>query len=261
MKRRLSGWTVAVAAVVIGLTSATSASAQVIGTFKWQFAPYCNVVTVQIEQKGPTIFELLGSDDGCDGAAPAATANGSAHLNAGGGTVTLSLALVRPDGFVINNNIQLNPATLGGAWKDDWGNSGTFVFNPPPPVAGNPRRLSMRGDYLIVYPGETGGHQGGASIAFPHQLPVAPIAVAANVRPAGSAPTTNCPGTLADPQAAPGHACVYEFARSTNTVSVVMLNTATNTTNSATPTGFTILVNGNGVGNTFSYGRWAVTVP
>lgn len=36
--------------------AASTASAQVIGTFRWQFAPYCNVVTLRVEQKGDVYF-------------------------------------------------------------------------------------------------------------------------------------------------------------------------------------------------------------
>jgi hypothetical protein len=82
MNRRLSS--VAVGVFFIGLTSASSASAQVLGSnFRWQFAPYCNVVTLRIEQKG-LVFELTGIDDGCDGAAPASTVNGSGNTYAYG---------------------------------------------------------------------------------------------------------------------------------------------------------------------------------
>ena len=84
-------------ALVIG--QASIVSAQVLGTFTWVFAPYCNVVTLRVEQKG-SLYELTGTDDGCDGAAPAATVNGSAHPTVGG-MVGMSLTIVRPDAFVV----------------------------------------------------------------------------------------------------------------------------------------------------------------
>ena len=65
------------------VASAAVAEAQSLGTFRWGFAPYCNVVTVLVEQKG-AIFELTGTDDGCNGAGPAATVSGSAHFDPGG---------------------------------------------------------------------------------------------------------------------------------------------------------------------------------
>ena len=50
--------------------------ADVLGTFSWQFAPFCNVVTVTIVQDGDGL-SLSGSDDNC-GAAKRSPAFGSA---------------------------------------------------------------------------------------------------------------------------------------------------------------------------------------
>ena len=171
----------------VALCEASAASAQVLGTFRWQFAPYCNVVTVLIEQKG-AVFELTGTDDGCNGAAPAATANGSAHVDIGG-VAGGSITLVRPDGFVITNRISITPATLSGTWKDDWGNSGTLVHNPPSPAAGAQRPLVMRGDLTVYFTAIGAGHYASASMAFPQRLPSKPAAPPANIIPAGGAPT------------------------------------------------------------------------
>ena len=131
--RRLTRAILMAAAGILS-SEANDAYAQVLGTFRWQFAPYCNVVTVRVEQKG-AVYEFSGTDDGCDGAAPASTVNGSAHLNASG-SAGGSLTVVRPDGFVVTNAVILSPATLAGTWRDDWGNSGTLVFNPASPAAG-----------------------------------------------------------------------------------------------------------------------------
>jgi hypothetical protein len=256
MNRRLSS--VAVAVFVIGLTNASSVSAQVLGTFKWQFSPYCNVVSVRIEQKG-SVFELTGTDDGCDGAAPASTVNGSAHVNTNG-SVGISLAIVRPDGFVINNSISLSQTTLGGTWKDDWGNSGLFVPNPPSPVAGNPRTLTMRGDWSVLFPAAAAGNQGSSSISFLRPLPSAPAVPVANVIAFGGAPTANCPGSINDPQAAPGQLCVYERER-VNVSQVRPFNAGTGLVFVANNTGFGVAVMATAAGQTFGYGRWAVTVP
>ena len=260
MNRRLSCLVVSLGVVVASLTSAASASAQVIGTFRWQFAPYCNVVTVRVEQKG-SVFELTGTDDGCDGAAPASNVNGSAHLNANG-TVGVSLSIVRPDGFVVNNTVALNQATLGGTWRDDWGGSGTLVFNPPPPVAGSPRRLTMRGDFAVLFQATVAGaNQTGTAFSFPRQLPTAPASPAANLIPAGGPPTANCPGTLADPQALPGQLCLYEAGRfNASTVRVFSPGSAGGPFFQATATGFGVAVNATAAGSAGAFGRWAVSV-
>lgn len=240
------------------LAACSSASAQVLGTFRWQFAPYCNVVTVLVEQKG-SVYELTGTEDGCNGAAPAATANGSAHLNAGG-TVGFSLAMVRPDSMVINAMVSLNITTLNGTWTDDWGNSGTFVFNPPLPVSAPARRLTMRGEWSVIFPAASASSEGTSSISFPRQLPSAPSAVATNVIPVGGPPTANCPGSVADPQAAPGHVCLYERVRS-NADSVRLWSAVTGQYEQASTVGFGIISNATAAGNVYTYGRWAVSVP
>ena len=260
MNRCLSSVAVWVATTVIGLTSAANASAQVLGTFRWQLAPYCNVVTVRIEQKG-ALFELLGTEDRCDGSIPASTVNGSVHFDVSGPTVSGSLAIVRYyDGFVVNHTISLSQVTLGGGWKDDWGNSGTLVFNPPAPVAGNPRPLTMRGDYLITYPAPAGFSEGAASFAFARQLIAPPIAIAANVIPPGGTSTANCPGSVFNPEAAPGHLCIYERNRSSLVGSVRVFNTTTHEFFTTTPTGFALLISTSSAGQAWANGRWAVSV-
>jgi len=54
------------------------ATAQPLGTFRWQLLPYCNVLTLNVIQQGG-IYTLDGTDDGC-GAAHAASAAGIAKI-------------------------------------------------------------------------------------------------------------------------------------------------------------------------------------
>ena len=56
--------------VAAGVTSSPGL-AQGLGTFRWQFQPFCNVVTLTVEQKGAS-FVLTGHDDQCGGGAPRA---------------------------------------------------------------------------------------------------------------------------------------------------------------------------------------------
>lgn len=249
-------------AVAIGLAfvfaGTDTASAQLLGPLRWQFAPFCNVVTLMVEQKG-VVFDITGTDDGCNGAAPAATVNGSAHLNAGG-NVGMSLTIVRPDAFVISATIDLNLATLSGAWKDNWSNSGTFTFNPVLPVAAPPRRLTMRGEWSVSFVAANGNNGGLSSFSFPQALPSAPGADLGNVIPVGGPSTTNCPGTVTDPQALPGQLCVYEKIRG-NTDIVRILDNGSAQFERASPTGFSIVNSAAAAGDSFAHGRWAVTVP
>jgi hypothetical protein len=251
-QNRVHACGVALALVVL---ASSTASAQVLGTFRWQFAPFCNVVQVQVEQKG-AVFELTGTEDGCTGAAPASTANGSAHFNSDN-SVGMSLTLIRPDGYVVNNAITLDPGSLSGAWRDDWGNSGTFTFSPPPQPAGSTRPLTMRGEFSLSYSASTNLDQGTSSVSFPRPLPSAP---GVNIIRLGDPPTANCPGSAANPQAAPGHLCIYERQR--NNVAFMQVFDAGNATPGfANTTGFTIHSIVSAVGSSFLYGRWAVTVP
>jgi hypothetical protein len=244
-----------IAALMFGglVASTAAAEAQPLGTFRWGFAPYCNVVTVLVEQKG-AVFELTGTDDGCNGAGPAATVNGSAHFNPGG-AIGMSLAIVRPDGFVINAAIDLTVATLSGTWRDSWANSGTFIFNPALPVAAPPRRLTMRGDWVASSPGINI-----VAVSFPHTLPSEPGAATANVIAFGAPSTANCPGTVTDPQAAPGQLCLYERVRF-NVFRNEIFSIATNVGSRADSTGFGIYVIPQGAGGVTTFGRWAVSVP
>lgn len=250
-------WSVLVGVIGMLACGASDAYAQVLGTFRWQFAPYCNVVTVRVEQKG-AVYEFSGTDDGCDGAAPAATVNGSAHINAGG-SAGGSLTVVRPDGFVVTNAVILSPATLAGTWRDDWGNSGTLVFSPPSPAAGSPRPLSMRGEYSVVDTAAAAGAIDYASIAFPRPLAAGLPGTAVHVVTFGSAPTVNCPGSASDPVAAPGQLCFYERVRA-NVASVTVFSGAT-AGGGTSAHGVTMLVTSTAGGNYGLYGRWVLTVP
>ena len=49
-----------------------TASAQALGTFRWQQLPYCNVITVRVVQAGAT-FQLDGVDDQCGAATQASS--------------------------------------------------------------------------------------------------------------------------------------------------------------------------------------------
>jgi len=65
----------------VGLTGI--AEAQPLGTFSWQLAPYCNVVTVSVTQNGST-YTLDGYDTQCGGSSSRAPATGIAVPNPSG---------------------------------------------------------------------------------------------------------------------------------------------------------------------------------
>ncbi len=111
-----------------------SAEAQVLGTFRWQFHPYCNVVTFTVEQRGGA-YLLTGSDNQC-GAMPS-PALGTAVLNPNG-TVGLGLSVVSPTASISTIKATLNLTSFSGVWQDQDGQSGALVFSPGA-VSGAPR--------------------------------------------------------------------------------------------------------------------------
>ncbi len=123
---------------VMALACASTASAQVFGTFTWQMLPYCNKVTLTITQF-PSGYTIDGFDDQC-GAGQRAGAVGMVHINPDG-SVGLNFTLIAaPSGRTVHISSPLSPATGSGAWTDNVGNSGTLALGanqpglPPRPL-------------------------------------------------------------------------------------------------------------------------------
>ena len=117
-------------------------AAQPMGTFVWQLAPYCNVVSLATTQNG-AVYEFEGTDNQC-GASTVATVRGLAVINPNG-SVGIGLTIVTaPGGLPVHVQGTIDLGSLGGPWTDDHGNSGTFVFAPAAPT-GAPRPLASAG--------------------------------------------------------------------------------------------------------------------
>ncbi len=235
---------------------ATPVSAQVLGTFRWQFAPYCNTVTLTIQQVSGQ-FTASGFDDMC-GAARSAPASGTAHLNPDG-TVGLGITVIRGDGISVHHSAVFTPVSPTGTWSDDFGNSGTFAFGAPSPSAGAPRPVTLRGTYggRDYSTGASGSFtQVVAMISFGRTLAVAPTAYF--ITNSGVAPP-QCPGTALLPQAAPGALCVYESSQ-TNRQTPVLFEPNFMAAG-AGRFGALVLVPNAAAGLFGSSGTWAVTVP
>lgn len=140
---------------IVGL-SATTASAQPVGTFVWQLQPFCNRVTVNVVQAG-AVYTLDGFDDQC-GAPQRAPLVGLATPNPDG-TIGLGLNVVTvPGGAPIQIDARIPFPVLTGTWRDSAGNSGTFAFTAnlpgsPRPAAGDPGDITG----VTAGPGLTGG--------------------------------------------------------------------------------------------------------
>jgi Chaperone of endosialidase len=134
----------AVVAGLVGLAGAgTVAEAQTLGTFSWQLAPYCNVITVTVTQNGSN-YTLDGYDNQCGGATRAAVV-GMAVPNPTG-TVTLGFTIVTPPSAIpVHVQTAIDLGTLGGSWTDDQGRTGTLVFTPSGVGSGSPRPPALVG--------------------------------------------------------------------------------------------------------------------
>jgi hypothetical protein len=138
MERTKSPALFAWAVVALGwLAIATPALAQPLGTFRWQFGPYCNIVTLNVVQAG-AIYTLDGYDDQC-GTGQRASVSGTAFQNPDG-SIGIGLNLVlAPGGAPSHVDVTLQVATLGGTWRDSAGATGAFVFTPGAGSGGSPR--------------------------------------------------------------------------------------------------------------------------
>lgn len=112
------------------------AAAQPFGTYSWQLQPFCNRVTLTINQDG-AVYSLDGFDDQC-GAPQRAPVVGTAVVNPDG-TAGLGFTVVTtPGGRAVHVDARVNPASGNGTWRDDAGNAGTFALGAA--TAGPERR-------------------------------------------------------------------------------------------------------------------------
>jgi len=134
---------IALGAMALG---ASSASAQVLGTFTWQMQPYCNKVTVTLTTVA-TGYMLHGFDDQCS-AGPRGSAVGTVVLNPNG-SASVNFTIVTsgaPRGVQVSGIV--SPATGQGTWTDSFGYAGSFALGgampglPPRPLAPTPRNVA-----------------------------------------------------------------------------------------------------------------------
>jgi hypothetical protein len=126
-----------VIAAVGVLLVAQSASAQVLGTFRWRTAPYCNVMNLTVTQVG-SIYRLEGFEQQCGGNPNQPIWGIGIPQN--NGTITFGLTYVPLPGTVRPTALRLtvNPADgFNGGWADRT-ETGTLEFNPQA-VSGGPR--------------------------------------------------------------------------------------------------------------------------
>ncbi len=128
--------TLALCAALLALAHPTlRAQGTLLGSFRWQLQPFCNVVTVNLIQQG-AVYTMDGFDDQC-GAAQRAPLVGMATPNPDG-SITVGLTIVTaPGGRAVQVAARLSLPSVSGTWNDSAGNGGVFAFNAS--SGGSPR--------------------------------------------------------------------------------------------------------------------------
>lgn len=116
---------------------------------------------------------------------------------------------------------------------------------------------TIQGNYAAGLQAANTDDDGWDSISFGFELAAAPQE---HFIPAGGAAPPQCPGSAVNPQAAPGHLCVYESV-DFNRGSVVIFSGTTGWTDEASKWGAGLWLIPAAAGNAYSYGTWAVTAP
>ncbi len=120
------------------------------------------------------------------------------------------------------------------------------------------RGKTLTGDWAVYTIASAAGQVAATPISYPLELASAPAAPAANFIAPGGAPTTNCPGTAANPAAAAGQLCFY--TRAWNNASFGNIAGGGAGGDSDTYGAVLYLVTG-AAGQVYSYGSWAVKAP
>jgi hypothetical protein len=119
-----------------------------------------------------------------------------------------------------------------------------------------PSGRTIKGTYAAVYVANQADILGRVAFSFGASLPAAP---AVSFIPQGGAATADCPGSAANPKAAPGHLCVYEGV-GMNVKNQLVIRPSANTSG-ADPFGAGVQVVSKSMGGVLSQGTWAVTAP
>ncbi len=119
------------------LLAAAPASAQSLGTFRWQLQPYGSVLHLNVVQQG-SIYLLNGFEAQCGGNA-SLPVSGVAVPQANG-SVILGVTTINEQGRGLHTRATVNLTDFNGSWSDNAGNSNqTLLFNPGTTCPGGPR--------------------------------------------------------------------------------------------------------------------------
>lgn len=142
-RRVLGSLALALALSVLVPGSRPSAQSNVLGTFRWQLLPYCNVVSLSITPQGAE-FQVDGTDDQC-GASRQAAVVGRAFPNPDG-SIGLGFTIVStPGGTPVHVDATITLPSISGTWRDSTGLSGSFVFTAGAAASGQRRPVPASG--------------------------------------------------------------------------------------------------------------------
>ena len=123
------------AAIMIGTFAlAVPASAQTLGTFRWNVAPFCSVLNLTVTQYG-SVYALHGYEEQCGGN-PRLPVYGVAILQANG-TIWMGLTTIFDFGNGLHTQVTML-SDFSGTWRDNAAQTGTWVFSPGA-TTGGPR--------------------------------------------------------------------------------------------------------------------------
>lgn len=142
---------VAATALVFLLASAVSASAQSLGTFRWQLEPYGSVLNLNVTQQG-SIYLLNGFEAQCSN--PSLPVWGVA-VPQPNGTILFGLTTITEQGNGLHTRASISLPGFEGGWSDNANSTGTLRFNPPNPCPSGPRVGPIEPDRLAGWTAAT----------------------------------------------------------------------------------------------------------
>lgn len=120
------------AGALIVAAVAPDAAAQSLGAIRWQLAPYCNVLTLDVIQEGG-VYRLQGYDDQCGRTGGMWSVVSGTAVLAPGNAARLGLTYTFPGGAITEGALiraTIDLGTFSGTWDDNGSHSGAFVFAP-----------------------------------------------------------------------------------------------------------------------------------
>jgi len=131
-------------------------------------------------------------------------------------------------------------------------------IGPAGPAAPLASGLTLKGTYSIEAHAAVVGARASSAITFAVPLAAAPVA---NLVLQGATPPAACPGTAADPAAAPGNLCVYESFQANRGGACIAKVGSGYVCGATDPYGTSLFMTATAVGTITSVGTWAVTAP